>query len=71
MKQMKFPGGWDADRVQRVLSHYEAQTEDEATAEDEVAFADRTQTIMEIPIELIPAVRELLATYYRDQRIPA
>jgi hypothetical protein len=71
MKQVKLPGGWDAERVQEVLAHYETQTEDEATAEDEAAFADRTQTMMEIPIELIPAVRELLAVYYGDQRVPA
>ena len=35
MKQNKFPPGWDEQRVQRVLSHYESQTEDEAVAEDE------------------------------------
>jgi hypothetical protein len=53
-----------------VLAHYEEQTEDEAVAEDEAAFADRRQTIMEIPIELVPAVRELLAKYFGDSRIP-
>src|ERR1700704_833442 len=34
MKQ-KFPAGWDEDRVNRVLVHYERQTDDEAIAEDE------------------------------------
>lgn len=71
MKQMKLPSGWNAERVQEVLAHYETQTEDEATAEDEAAFTNQTQTVMKIPIELIPAVRELLATYYEDQRVPA
>lgn len=71
MKQAKLPGEWDNERVQRILSYYQTQTEEEATAEDEAAFVDQTQTVMEIPIELIPAVRELLATYYRDQRVPA
>ncbi len=71
MKQTKLPSGWDVQRVERVLSHYEKQSDDEAAAEDEAAFADQTQTVMEIPIELIPAVRELLATYYGEQRVPA
>ena len=33
-----FPAGWDESRVNRLLSHYEAQTEEEAVAEDEAAF---------------------------------
>ena len=61
MKQNNFPPGWDEERVRRVLAHYEEQTEAEAVAEDEAAFEDQTQTVMEIPTELVPAVRELIA----------
>lgn len=61
MKQNKFPPGWDESRVREVLAHYEAQAEDEAVAEDEAAFEDSTQTFMEIPNELVPKVRELIA----------
>ena len=61
MKQSKFPPGWDAERVRRVLAHYEQQTETEAVAEDEAAFEDTTQTTMEVPKELVPAIRELIA----------
>ena len=57
-----FPPGWDKERVQRVLQHYDSLTEEEAVAEDEAAFEDSTQTVMEIPNELVPAVRALLAT---------
>ncbi len=71
MKQSRLPTGWDEQRVQQVLAHYESQTEDEAVAEDEAAFADQTQTVMEIPIALVPVVRELLAKYYGDNRVPA
>lgn len=60
-KQGKFPPGWDEERVKRVLEHYESQSEDEAVAEDEAAYEDPGQTFMEIPNELVPAVRELLA----------
>jgi len=61
MKQSRFPKGWDEDRVRRVLAHYESQSEEEAMAEDEAAWEDRSQTFMEIPNDLIPTVRELLA----------
>ncbi|OGW13421.1 MAG: hypothetical protein A3G93_01600 [Nitrospinae bacterium RIFCSPLOWO2_12_FULL_45_22] len=63
MKQSKFPPGWDEARVRRVLTHYEEQTEEEAVAEDEWTFEDRTQTVIEIPNELVPAVRELIAKH--------
>ena len=61
MKQSRFPKGWDEDRVKRVLDHYENQTEDEAVAEDEAAREDSSHTFIEVPDELVPAVRELLA----------
>jgi len=48
-------------RVHRVLAHYEDQTEEEAVAEDEAAYDDPNQAMIEIPRELIPAVRELIA----------
>ncbi len=41
MKQNKLPLGWDAQKLERVLAHYEDQTEEEAIAEDEAAFADQ------------------------------
>jgi hypothetical protein len=59
--QSNFPPGWDETRVRRVLAHYEEQTEEEAVAEDEAAAEDKTQTVMEIPNELVPAVRDLIA----------
>jgi len=61
MKQSSFPPGWDEARVRRVLEHYERQTDDEAVAEDEAAYESTTHTAMEVPIDLVPAVRDLLA----------
>ena len=61
MKQSRFPEGWDEQRVHRILEHYENLTEEEAVAEDEASFEDRTQTVMEVPVDLVPAVRELIA----------
>ena len=63
MKQSKFPPGWDLERVKRVLAHYEFQSEEEAVAEDEAAFETPGQTVMEVPIELVPAIRELIAKH--------
>lgn len=56
----EFPLGWDEERVQRVLRHYDSLNEDEAVVEDEAAFEDSAHTVMEIPNELVPAVRALL-----------
>jgi hypothetical protein len=61
MNQSKFPPGWNAERVKNVLEHYEAQSEDEALAEDEAAYDLPGQTIREVPTDIVPAVRELIA----------
>ncbi len=61
MTDTKYPPGWDEERVKRVLAHYEQQTDDEAVAEDEAAYESTTHTAMEVPVDLVPAVRELLA----------
>ena len=56
-----FPPGWNEERVQRILQHYDSLSEDEAVAEDEAVFENSTQTVMESLNELVPAVRALLA----------
>ena len=63
MKQSTFPPGWNEERVERVLAHYAPQSEEEAVAEDEAAFDTLGQTLMEVPTELVPAVRELIAKH--------
>ncbi|WP_328987807.1 hypothetical protein [Thiorhodovibrio winogradskyi] len=63
MKENTFPPGWDTNRVTRVLAHYETQTEDEALIEDEAAFEMRGQTMMEVPTELVPGIRQLIAKH--------
>ena len=44
MTKTNFPPGWDEERVERVLYHYETQSEEEAVAEDEAAYEDPSQT---------------------------
>ena len=61
MCDQKLPQGWDEARVRRVLDHYESQTDDAAAAEDQAAFEATTHTAMEVPVELVPEVRQLIA----------
>jgi hypothetical protein len=62
-KPGNYPSGWDEARVRRVLAYYEEQTEPEAMAEDQAAFEKLTETSMEIPVEIVPAVREMIARH--------
>jgi len=48
--------------MKRVLDRYEKQTEAEAVAEDEAAF-ESSETVMTVPRELVPKVRELIAKH--------
>ena len=64
-KAPKFPRGWDADRVRRVLAHYESQSDDEAVAEDEAAYETDGQTVMIVPTELVPEIQQLVAKHNR------
>jgi hypothetical protein len=61
MKKQKYPPGWDEQRVKDVIAHYENQTEDEEYAEIEAALKAENTTLMDIPTELVPKVRALLA----------
>ena len=63
MRKNKFPPGWDEERVRKLLEHYEEQTESEAMAEDEAALENPNQTLMEVPNELVPLVRDLIARH--------
>ena len=61
MSETRFPPGWDEQRVRRLLEHYEHQSDEQAVAEDEAAFEPPTHTAMEVPVDLVPKVRELIA----------
>ncbi len=63
MSKIHFPAGWDESRIQQVLDHYEAQGDEEAVVEDEAAFESTTHTAIEVPVELVPEVRELMAKH--------
>ena len=61
MKNSRLPSGWTEAKVKRVITHYERQSDVDAVAEDEAAYRRRKETFMEVPVELVPTVRRLLA----------
>ena len=63
MRKTYFPAGWDESRIQQVLDHYEAQSDDEAVVEDEAAYESTTHTAVEVPVDLVPEIRELMAKH--------
>ena len=60
MNQPKFPPGWDDEKVQRVLAHYEHQSEEDALLEDQAGI-EPSDTVMNVPRDLVPKIRELIA----------
>ncbi len=64
MSETKYPAGWDAARAQRLIEHDESLSEDEQVAEDEAAAEEKQgQAVITVPDELLPAIRQLLATH--------
>jgi hypothetical protein len=68
MKLNEFPAGWDEQRVREVVDYYETQTDEEAAAEQEAALSSHTGTVMEVPAELVPIFRELIARHRQERR---
>lgn len=63
MKKEPLPEGWTEEKVEEILRHYENQTDEEAMAEDEAAWKSPHGTMIQVPNELLPAVRALVAHY--------
>jgi hypothetical protein len=70
MKQSKFPPGWNSEGVKRVLARYEPQSKEETVSEDEASFEALGQTVMEVPTELVPTIRKLIARHQAHDIIP-
>jgi hypothetical protein len=60
-----YPPGLDAAKVKRIIAYYDNQTDDEAAEEISSApFAEPTAWI-EVPLEILPRVRKLIARRQR------
>jgi 5'-deoxynucleotidase YfbR-like HD superfamily hydrolase len=57
----KLPAGWDEAGLRDLISHYNAQTEDEQAAEIEEALASSGVTMVAVPLEIADEVRALIA----------
>ena len=62
MRKPRFPEGWDECRVAELIAHYEGQSDEEVVAEYEAAMSEPNRNVMEIPSDLVPAVRDLIAS---------
>jgi hypothetical protein len=64
MNEPRFPAGWDAERVKKLIDYYEGLSEDEQVAEDEAAVSEQSgRAVITVPEELLPAIRRLLASH--------
>jgi hypothetical protein len=57
----RYPKGWDRQRVESVIAHYEKQTDEQAAAEDEAAYRSTTSTMIQVPLALVPKAEKLVA----------
>jgi hypothetical protein len=69
MAQNNFPPGWNEKKIREVIEHYDSQTEEEAAAEIEAATEG--YTLMEVPVELIPLFRSLIARHEQGVSLEA
>jgi hypothetical protein len=62
MSEMRFPKGWDHERVRRLIAELDARTDEEWIAADEAAAAEGgDQAVVAVPTGLLPEIRRLLA----------
>lgn len=56
----QLPTGWDESRIRDVIDLYENQSDEAAASEDDRIMASEN-AVVEVPHDLLPAVREILA----------
>ena len=61
MTEQRYPPGWDADRVKRLIDHYDHLTDEEMIAEDEAATESENVSMIAVPKALVEQVRALIA----------
>ena len=58
----RYPKGWDRERVESLIGHYDGLSDDDWLAEDAAAAVEpETHCRVTIPRDLLPEVRALLA----------
>ena len=59
------PQGWDVERVNRLLKNYSPLIHNEFNHYQDENESHVRMNVMKIPVELVPAVRELIAKHGR------
>jgi hypothetical protein len=67
MKGNEFPAGMDEQSIRDLVDYYDSQTDEDAAAEHETALAHPTRTLMDVPTELVPVFRELIARHQQKR----
>ena len=57
----RYPKGWTASSIRRLIDHYEGRSEEDAAAEDDAAYNGTKHTMMAVPVKLVPEVQKLIA----------
>jgi len=58
----RYPKGLNHRKVRDLIKYYETQSDAAAIAEANAAYRRRTSALIEVPVELLPQVRRLIAT---------
>lgn len=61
----KYPKGWNRERVDRVIAHYDSQTEAEAIAEADAAVRQSEFDLIRVPVALAEEVRAMVARHQK------
>lgn len=56
-----YPPGWDYKRVKAIADYYDARKDEDVLADVEVTRTNAGLVWMEVPQELVPQVRKLIA----------
>lgn len=67
-KKQDLPEGWDHEQLQAVAEYYDNQSDEEAIAEAEAALEEEGKTLVMVPTELMPVVRDLIVKHESDKR---
>jgi hypothetical protein len=59
-RKQKPPPGWTEEGIRKLAAYYDNMTEEQQAAEIEAAFAQKGQTLMMVPTELVPEIRKLI-----------
>lgn len=64
-----YPSGWNQERVRDLVDYYEHQTDEGAAVEHEAALSRPGETLISVPTDIVPAVRELISRYEEEHQV--